>query len=102
MSKAMDKETEKLVPLGSDALFGRLRRDEYPEYYAGISENGGAIWTSTANHATMIWCESLPATVATIRQSPWLRSIKGLRWEISLPNDALTRPVPRPDAPPPK
>jgi hypothetical protein len=31
--------------------------------------------------------------VATIRQSPWLRSIKGLRWEISLP---IT-----PDNPPP-
>ena len=74
------------VEVASHDLLGRLRRDEYPEYYAGISENGGAIWTSAASHATMIWHESLPDTVATIRQSPWLRSIKGLRWEISLPN----------------
>lgn len=81
-----------VVEVASHDLFGRLRRDEYPEYYAGISENGGAIWTSAASHATMIWHESLPATVATIRQSPWLRSIKGLRWEISLPNRELSQP----------
>ena len=76
-----------VVEVASHDLLGKLRRDEYPEYYAGISENGGVIWTSAASHATMIWYESLPATVATIRQSPWLRSIKGLRWEISLPDD---------------
>ena len=82
-----------VVEVASHDLSGRLRRDEYPEYYAGILENGGVIWTSSASHATKIWHESLPATVATIRQSPWLRSIKGLRWEISLP---IT-----PDNPPP-
>lgn len=75
-----------VVEVASHALFGRLRRDEYPDYYAGMSEDGGAMWTSAKSHATMIWHESLPVTVQAISKSPWLRSIKGLRWEISLPN----------------